>query len=229
MRQGRRAGSPAIPLATEEKNAAATGMPAASKTTITGGTPSTAGTLTTAGKSTRAGTLQSHYTLFTVTALSNIPQGLFKHFHCLLCNNFKATIGLLTASTITIMAKTSTLTACTVYKPLIRPLQAIKHYLTATSHSLCRFNTLTAFNDIIYLAYCNLDFFFLCTIFKTASSAAPQIPLCRRMLGSNPGQLLLRHWLSDALTARLDLIHKHYRCLYSPTATYKPSHGLLGT
>jgi hypothetical protein len=56
---------------------------------------------------------------------------------------------------------------------------------------------------IFYFIY----FFFPWTVFNTASYAAPQIPLCRRMMESNQGLLRLRHWQSDALTNRLDLIH----------------------
>jgi hypothetical protein len=59
----------------------------------------------------------------------------------------------------------------------------------------------------ICLLFFYVNFYgFLCTLINTVSAAAPQIPLCRRMLGSNPGLLGLWHWQSAGLTTRLDLI-----------------------
>jgi hypothetical protein len=53
-----------------------------------------------------------------------------------------------------------------------------------------------------------LVFSFKCTLFNTASSAAPHVLLCRSMLGSDPEILRLWHWQPGALTTWLDLIHK---------------------
>jgi hypothetical protein len=69
-------------------------------------------------------------------------------------------------------------------------------------------------------------FMYVCTLINTASSVTPQIPLCCRKFGSNPGQLRLQHWLSDALATRLHLIHNRGTS-HPHSATSHPPKGVM--
>ncbi len=67
----------------------------------------------------------------------------------------------------------------------------------------------TEFSIHVQSLNCKGEFFWIFSVLYSTLLHLPPLrfQLCQRKLGSNPGQLRLRHRLSDALTTRLHLIH----------------------
>jgi len=63
-------------------------------------------------------------------------------------------------------------------------------------------------NTLLQYVFWFFSSFISCTVFSTASFAAPQIPLSRWMLDLNPGPFQHLQWQPDALTTWLDPIHR---------------------
>ncbi len=70
--------------------------------------------------------------------------------------------------------------------------------------------------------------FLIFFMYSTLLHLPPLRFLCRRMLGSNQGQLRPRHWLSDALTTRQNLNRLDFsNCLWSLIMPPQPKSTLL--
>ncbi len=79
-----------------------------------------------------------------------------------------------------------------------------KHSSNIQGHYLC---TVKTGNSLFFTRFLKEDFFgFFQYFIQHCFFCRPSDPLCRRMLGSNPRLLRLRHWLSDALTTRIGII-----------------------
>ncbi len=85
----------------------------------------------------------------------------------------------------------------------------IQNRISIKTASLIRINTMPIPNTLAF-SHAKPT---VCNARSVGFTAASQIPVCPRMLGSNPDPGLLRlwHWQSDGLTNQLGLIHNSAR------------------